>query len=262
MLHGYFPFDSSDPAADWRAARVLDAQRRDESTVSTIAGFYEVTPDSTLTGSGGATPAAGPQLSPAAAALLDGCLSFDPARRPSLDQIIRSCWLEAHCGPCAACAGPGAVPALAAQPLQTSPGLQTPPETPPGLAPLQTPPRQTPPGLALPSGRSPGGAAEAAEVAEVREVRVAPRSVEAAMPVPRPVRQEAQTSASQASDLDRSSATSHATTSSGHSRTSSAGSAAAIAGAAIGLQQLGLLPLAAFAVAGAKQLQDTRSKLM
>ena len=67
-MHGYFPFDSSDPAADWRAARVLDAQRRDESTVSTIAGFYEVTPDSTLTGSGGATPAAGPQLSPAAAA--------------------------------------------------------------------------------------------------------------------------------------------------------------------------------------------------
>ena len=269
-LHGYFPFDSSDPAADWRAARVLDAQRRDESTVSTIARFYEVTPDSTLTGSGAATPA-GPQLSPAAAALLDGCLSFDPARRPSLDQILQSCWLDAHCGPCAACAGPGAVPALTAQPLQTPPGLQTPPETPPGLAPLQTPPRQTPPGLALPSGRSPGGAAEATEVAEVREVRevrAAPRSVEAAMPVPRPVRQEAQTSASQASNQSRSSATSHATTSSGHSRTSSAGSAAAITGAAFGLQQLGVvdaiglqqlgLPLAIFAVAGAKKLQDTR----
>ena len=258
-LHGYFPFDSSDPAADWRAARVLDAQHRDESTVSTIARFYEVTPDST--GSCAATPA-GPQLSPAAAALLDGCLSFDPARRPSLDQIIQSCWLGAHCGPCAACAGPGAVRALTAQPLQTPPGHQTPPETPPGLAPLRTPPRQTPPGLALPSGRSPGGAAEATEVAEVREVRLAPRSVEAAMPVPRPVRQEAQTSASQASNQNRSSATSHATTSSGHSRTghsrtSSAGSAAAITGAAFGLQQIGL-PLAAFAVAGAKQLQDTR----
>ena len=114
-----------------------------------------------------------------------------------------------------------------------------------------------------------------AAVAEVvREVRVAASLVEVGMPVPRPVRQEAQTSASHASDLDRSSATSRATTSSGHSRASSAGSAAAISGAAIGLQQLGIvnaiglqqlgivnaiglqqlgLPLAAFAVAGAKQ---------
>jgi len=250
---------------------VLDAQHRGESTVRTIASFYEVPqPESAPAGSGATGTPAGPQLSPAAAALLDGCLSFDPARRPSLDQIMQSCWLDAHCGPCVVYAGPGTpVPALTAQPLQTPPGLQTPPETPPGLAPLRTPPLQTPPcqappGLALSSGRSPGGVAEATEVAEVvRGARVAAPSVEAGMPVPRPVRQEAQTSASHASDLDRSSATSRATTSSGHSRTSSAGSAAAISGAAIGLQQLGIvnaiglqqlgLPLAAFAVAGAKQ---------
>ena len=261
---------------------MLDAQHRGESTVRTIASFYEIPqPESAPAGSGATGTPAGPQLSPAAAALLDGCLSFDPARRPSLDQIMQSCWLDAHCGPCAVYAGPGTpVPALTAQPLQTPPGLQTPPETPPGLAPLRTPPLQTPacqtpPGLALTSGRSPGGVAEAAAVAEVvREVRVAASLVEVGMPVPRPVRQEAQTSASHASDLDRSSATSRATTSSGHSRASSAGSAAAISGAAIGLQQLGIvnaiglqqlgivnaiglqqlgLPLAAFAVAGAKQ---------
>ena len=139
-------------------------------------------------------------------------------------------------------------------------------------------------------------AAEAAEVAEVsevvREVRLVSPSFEAglpcpalpsATPAPRPVRQAAQTSASLASDLDRTSraTTASATTSSGHSRASSAGSAAAITGAAIGLQQpaiadaIGLqgrlqvtlqppgLPLAAFAVAGgksaAKQLHGTRA---
>ena len=117
-----------------------------------------------------------------------------------------------------------------------------------------------------------------AEVAEVvREVRLASPSLEAglpcpalpsAIPAPRPVRQAAQTSASLASDLDRTSraTTASATTSSGHSRASSAGSAAAITGAAIGLQatlQPPGLPLAAFAVAGgksaAKQLHGTRA---
>ena len=41
MLHGYFPFDTSDPAADWRAARALDAQRRGEGTVATLGRFYQ-----------------------------------------------------------------------------------------------------------------------------------------------------------------------------------------------------------------------------
>ena len=141
---------------------------------------------------------------------------------------------------------------------------------------------------------------EVAEAAEaVREVRLASPSFEAglpcpalpsAIPAPRPVRQAAQTSASLASDMDRTSraTTASATTSAGHSRASSAGSAAAItgsaaaiSGAAIGLQPpaiadhaIGLQgrlqatpqtspPLAAFTVAGgksaAKQLHGTRA---
>ena len=140
---------------------------------------------------------------------------------------------------------------------------------------------------------------EVAEAAEaVREVRLASPSFEAglpcpalpsAIPAPRPVRQAAQTSASLASDMDRTSraTTASVTTSAGHSRASSAGSAAAItgsaaaiSGAAIGRQPaiadhaLGLqgrlqatlqtpTPLAAFTVAGgksaAKQLHGTRA---
>lgn len=35
MLFGFFPFDSADPAADWRAKRVMEAQRQGASTVAT-----------------------------------------------------------------------------------------------------------------------------------------------------------------------------------------------------------------------------------
>ena len=61
MLHGFFPFDSSDPAVDWRALRVLEAQRGGECTIATIGSFYE-----------GRLPTA---LSPAAAALPHGSTS-------------------------------------------------------------------------------------------------------------------------------------------------------------------------------------------
>ena len=48
-----------------------------------------------------------------AAALLDGCLSFDPARRPSLDTILSSRWLAEHCGGPASCVGPCVGPGVA-----------------------------------------------------------------------------------------------------------------------------------------------------
>ena len=82
MLLGFFPFDNSDPRHDWRAEKVLAAQRRGESTVATIFGFYE---GKRCT------------LSPAVVALLDACLSFDPSRRPSLAQITTSAWMIHHC---------------------------------------------------------------------------------------------------------------------------------------------------------------------
>lgn len=82
MLFGFFPFDTSDPAVDWRAKSVLDAQRRGESTVKTIFGFYE-----------GKHCSAAPDV----VALIDAALAFEPAHRPSLAQLLDSPWLARHC---------------------------------------------------------------------------------------------------------------------------------------------------------------------
>ena len=75
MLFGLFPFDSSDPSADWRARRVCEAQLRGESTIRTIFGFYE---SKTCT------------ASEQAVALLDAALLFNPAQRPSVEEMLRA----------------------------------------------------------------------------------------------------------------------------------------------------------------------------
>lgn len=82
MLFGFFPFDSSDPAADWRVRCVCEAQLRGESSVGTIFGFYE-----------GKTCTASAQ----AVALLDAALLFEPSQRPTVDDIMRCEWLARLC---------------------------------------------------------------------------------------------------------------------------------------------------------------------
>jgi len=77
-LFGFFPFDQSDPEADWRARRVLEAQSKGLSTIDTILGFY---------------PQESFDISTEAAALLDRMLIFRPHERCSLSDVARSAWL-------------------------------------------------------------------------------------------------------------------------------------------------------------------------
>jgi len=75
---GFFPFEQADPEVDWRARRVVEAQRRGDSTMATIFGFYPHKPLS---------------LSKGLVALLDRMLVFDPSRRASLDQVACNPWV-------------------------------------------------------------------------------------------------------------------------------------------------------------------------
>ena len=83
MLFGFFPFDSSDAANDWRARRVCEAQRRGESSIRTIFGFYE---NKTCTASAEAV------------ALLDAALLFEPTQRPTVEEMLRCEWIARLCG--------------------------------------------------------------------------------------------------------------------------------------------------------------------
>lgn len=97
MLFGFFPFDSSDPSADWRARRVCEAQLRGESTIRTIFGFYE---SKTCT------------ASEQAVALLDAALLFNPAQRPSVEEMLRCEWLSLFCAGEPTSGGGGGGPTL------------------------------------------------------------------------------------------------------------------------------------------------------
>ena len=81
MLVGFFPFEQADPQRDWRAARVLAAQRAGKSTIETIFAFY---------------PRKQLEVSEQAHRLLDRMLRFDAKSRPSLDAILASPLLAAH----------------------------------------------------------------------------------------------------------------------------------------------------------------------
>jgi len=78
---GFFPFEQADPEADWRARRVVEAQRRGESSMQTIFSFYPHKPLA---------------LSPSLLQLLDKMLLFDPSRRISLAEVAQHKWLAPH----------------------------------------------------------------------------------------------------------------------------------------------------------------------
>lgn len=75
---GFFPFEQAEPEADWRARRVVDAQRRGQSTMKTIFSFY---PHKTMS------------LSRPLLKLLDRMLVFEPTRRATLQEVMASEWL-------------------------------------------------------------------------------------------------------------------------------------------------------------------------
>jgi len=78
---GFFPFEQADPESDWRARRVVEAQRRGGSSMATIFGFYPQKPLS---------------LSPALLHLLDHMLVFDPSRRATLADVAAHPWIVNH----------------------------------------------------------------------------------------------------------------------------------------------------------------------
>lgn len=75
----YFPFEEAQPAKDWRAKRVLEAQQKGESTIRTIFSFY---------------PNKACKLSEPLIALLDRMLVFDPAKRATLEEVLESEWMR------------------------------------------------------------------------------------------------------------------------------------------------------------------------
>ncbi len=81
MHLGFFPFEQADPEADWRARRVVEAQRRGESTMRTIFAFYPHKPLA---------------LSAPLMQLLDRLLVFDPSRRATLAEAAAHPWLARH----------------------------------------------------------------------------------------------------------------------------------------------------------------------
>jgi len=75
----YFPFEEAQPAKDWRAKRVLEAQQEGESTIQTIFSFY---------------PNKACKLSEPLIALLDRMLMFDSAKRATLQEVLESEWMR------------------------------------------------------------------------------------------------------------------------------------------------------------------------
>ena len=78
---GFFPFEQADAEQDWRARRVVTAQREGRSTMETILSFYPQRPL---------------RLSQPLLALIDRMLVFDPSERASLAEVLSSEWLAPH----------------------------------------------------------------------------------------------------------------------------------------------------------------------
>ena len=83
MHLGFFPFEHANPAVDWRARRVVEAQTSGGSTLRTILSFYPSNKQSS-------------RMSDALVALLDRMLVFDPKNRASLPEVLASEWLSPH----------------------------------------------------------------------------------------------------------------------------------------------------------------------
>jgi len=79
----FFPFEQAHPEHDWRARRVIEAQKAGRSTMATILSFY---PQKSVNGG----------LSKSLLDLLDRMLVFDPAKRASLAEVLCSEWLAPH----------------------------------------------------------------------------------------------------------------------------------------------------------------------
>jgi len=77
MLAGFFPLDEAS-GADWRFERVKMAAAANASVTHTIFGFYE-------------RPCT---LSHETTDLIDGMLTIDPAKRLTVEQVLRSPWLN------------------------------------------------------------------------------------------------------------------------------------------------------------------------
>jgi len=88
MHLAFFPFEQAHPEHDWRARRVIEAQRQGKSTMQTILSFYPQK---------GGAPHGG--LSEGLLALLDRMLVFNPKRRASLEEVLASEWLAPHLPP-------------------------------------------------------------------------------------------------------------------------------------------------------------------
>lgn len=83
MHLAFFPFEQANPDVDWRARRVVQAQKEGRSTMATILSFYPA-------------KAANGGLSDALLALLDRLLIFNPQKRATLGEVLCSEWLQPH----------------------------------------------------------------------------------------------------------------------------------------------------------------------
>ena len=83
MHLAFFPFEQANPENDWRARRVIEAQRNGKSTMATILSFY---PQKAPNGG----------LSEPLLQLLDRMLIFNPRRRATLTEVLCSEWLAPH----------------------------------------------------------------------------------------------------------------------------------------------------------------------
>ena len=91
-LHtGFHPFDEAHPEHDWRAQRVLEAQRAGASTVATLLPLhYPLHPELEH-------PSGGVELmSQPLHALLDKMLVFEPTERATLQKVLLDEWLAPH----------------------------------------------------------------------------------------------------------------------------------------------------------------------
>lgn len=83
MHLAFFPFEQANPEHDWRARRVIEAQRAGKSTMATILSFY---PQKAVNGG----------LSDSLLSLLDRMLVFNPRKRAPLAEVLCSEWLAPH----------------------------------------------------------------------------------------------------------------------------------------------------------------------
>jgi len=77
MLSGFFPLDEAS-GKDWRFAKLRSAQSQNRSTTATVYSWYKRQVS---------------HLSRDVVELMDGMLAIDPARRLTLDQVLRHPWM-------------------------------------------------------------------------------------------------------------------------------------------------------------------------